>query len=84
MTKQYRSAYWWGEQPGYVYYEDKKVPILRPRVRSKEGKEVKLESYKAFQSSEKAERISLGDILSGLSIRRRCKNLLKEILRDWT
>lgn len=38
-------------------------------MRSKDGHEAELESYKAFQSSEKAERITMGDILSGLSMR---------------
>lgn len=64
-----RSAHWWGDQVGFVYYEDKKIPVLRPRVRSKDGKEVKLETYKVFQSPKRAEKISMNDILSGLSMR---------------
>jgi len=66
----HRLAYWWGNQGGYVYYEGKKVPILKPRVRAKEGKEVKLQTYEAFKSQDGAMELCLGDLLSGLSTRR--------------
>lgn len=42
-----------GQQPGYVIFGGRKVPIQRPRVRSREDKEVGLASYKAFQKNEK-------------------------------
>lgn len=63
------SAYWWASQPGYVYYEDKKVPVWRPRVRTKDGKKVKMTSYKVFQAPEMANRLCMEDLLSGLSMR---------------
>jgi len=65
-----RQIYWWGHQSGYVYYEGKKVPIYRPRLREKGGKEVKLETYEAFKSGDRVEGLCMGDLLSGLSTRR--------------
>ena len=35
----------WGKQPGYVVFGGQKVPVERPRVRTREGQEVELESY---------------------------------------
>jgi len=64
-----RKIYWWGQQSGYVYYEGKKVPVYRPRLREKGGNEVKLKSYEAFKSGERAEGLCMADLLSGLSTR---------------
>ena len=55
----------WGQQPvhrhgrqsGYVVVEGRKVPLVRPRLRSPENKEVPLSSYKAFQSKPKMESV---------------------------
>ena len=38
-----------GHQPGYVIYAGRKVSLERPRLRSREAKEVPLASYQAFQ-----------------------------------
>ena len=38
-----------GHQPGYVIYAGRKVSLERPRLRSREDKEVPLASYQAFQ-----------------------------------
>jgi hypothetical protein len=35
----------WGKQPGYVVFAGQKIPLERPRVRTREGQEVELESY---------------------------------------
>jgi putative transposase len=43
----------YGHQPGYVIFGGRKVPFQRPRVRSREDKEVELASYKAFQQKGK-------------------------------
>jgi putative transposase len=43
----------YGQQPGYVIFGGRKVPLQRPRVRSREDKEVELASYKAFQQKGK-------------------------------
>lgn len=39
----------WGSQEGSVIIANQHVAIERPRVRSKDGREVKLQSYEAFQ-----------------------------------
>lgn len=64
-----RQIYWWGQQSGYVYYEGKKVPIFRPRLREKGGKEVRLRTYEAFRSGDRAEGLCMADLLNGLSTR---------------
>src|SRR5215472_18835271 len=35
----------WGKQPGYVVFGGQKVPLERPRVRTREGEEEELDSY---------------------------------------
>jgi putative transposase len=42
-----------GHQPGYVIFGGRKVSLERPRLRSREGKEVPLASYGAFQKQGK-------------------------------
>jgi len=42
-----------GSQPGYVVYGGRKVKLQRPRLRSRNAKEVHLGSYKAFQQEGK-------------------------------
>jgi len=45
-----------GHQPGYVIYGGRKVRLERPRLRSREDKEVPLASYQAFQKNGKLQR----------------------------
>lgn len=49
-------AYRHGQQPGYVVYAGRKVSIPKPRVRAKEGKELVLKSYQAFQQDGRMQR----------------------------
>jgi putative transposase len=42
-----------GQQPGYVVFGGRKVKLERPRLRSREDKEVGLDSYAAFQENGK-------------------------------
>jgi putative transposase len=42
-----------GHQPGYVIYGGRKITLERPRLRSREDKEVPLASYQAFQKNGK-------------------------------
>ena len=42
-----------GQQPGYVIFGGRKVQLERPRLRSREDKEVGLDSYAAFQENGK-------------------------------
>ncbi len=44
-----RQAFRWGHDNGYVVLCGQKVPLERPRVRSKDGQEIPLERYKLFQ-----------------------------------
>jgi len=39
----------WGRQPGYVAFGGQKIGIHRPRVRTRDGEEVELESYGKLQ-----------------------------------
>jgi putative transposase len=43
----------WGKQPGYVVFAGQKIPLERPRVRTREGQEVELESYGQLQQDGK-------------------------------
>ena len=43
-----RAANWWGSNLGPVYYDKQKVLIDRPRLRSKDNKEIPLATYQAF------------------------------------
>jgi transposase-like protein len=45
-----QSLYRHGKQKGYVVFAGRKLALEHPRVRSRENKEVPLESYQAFQS----------------------------------
>jgi hypothetical protein len=45
-----QQAYRHGRQEGYVVFAGQKLPVPKPRVRSRDHKEVALESYQAFQS----------------------------------
>lgn len=46
-----------GRQPGYVIFDGRKVAVSRPRVRSKAGKELRLESYERFQEDGARQRV---------------------------
>ena len=43
----------WGKQSGYVVFGGQKIPLERPRVRTREGQEVELESYGQLQQNGK-------------------------------
>src|SRR2546428_2732484 len=45
-----------GHQPGYVIYGGRKVHLERPRLRTREDKEVPLASYQAFQKNGKLQK----------------------------
>jgi putative transposase len=51
-----QNAYRHGQQPGYIVYAGRKVPIAKPRVRTKGGKELVLKSYEAFQQDGRMQR----------------------------
>ena len=59
----------WGKQPGYVVFAGQKVPLERPRVRTREGQEVELESYGQLQQDGKLQRAVREGVVAGLSTR---------------
>ena len=59
----------WGKQPGYVVFAGQKIPLERPRVRTREGQEVELESYGQLQQDGKLQRAVGERRVAGLSTR---------------
>jgi putative transposase len=59
----------WGKQPGYVVFAGQKVQVERPRVRTREGQEVELESYRQLQQDGKLQRAVREGVVAGLSTR---------------
>jgi putative transposase len=59
----------WGKQPGYVVFAGQKVAVERPRVRTREGQEVELESYRQLQQDGKLQRAVREGVVAGLSTR---------------
>ena len=49
-------AYRHGSQPGYIVYAGRKVSIPKLRVRTRDGGEVRLQSYRAFQQDGRMQR----------------------------
>ena len=59
----------WGRQPGYVVFGGRKVVIERPRVRTRKGKEVELDSYARLQHDGRRQRAVREGIVAGLTTR---------------
>lgn len=59
----------WGKQPGYVVFAGQKIPLERPRVRTRQGQEVELESYGQLQQDGKLQRAVREGVVAGLSTR---------------
>jgi putative transposase len=59
----------WGRQPGYVVFGGQKVSIPRPRVRTREGKEVALDSYARLQHDGRRQRAVREAMVAGLTTR---------------
>ena len=57
----------WGKQRGYVVFGGQKIPLERPRVRTREGAEVELESYGQLQQDGKLQRAVQERMVAGLS-----------------
>lgn len=65
-----RTATRWTAQPGYVVLAGKKVPVIKPRVRSKTGSEVNLRSYAQFQSAPRRQASIYKKLVNGISTRK--------------
>jgi putative transposase len=59
----------WGRQPGYVIFSGQKVAVTRPRVRTREGQEVELDSYARLQHDGRRQRAVREGIVAGLTSR---------------
>jgi putative transposase len=59
----------WGRQPGYVVFAGQKVAVERPRVRTRKGEEVPLDSYERLQEDGRRQRAVREGIVAGLSSR---------------
>lgn len=59
----------WGQQPGYVVFGGQKVPVERPRVRTRQGREVTLEAYARLQHDGRRQRAVREGIVAGLTSR---------------
>ena len=65
-----RQAYRWGSEQGYCVIDGQKVPIARPRVRSKmHNREIPLGSYELFQRASLLEENVWHKIMYGLTTR---------------
>ena len=59
----------WGQQPGYVVFAGQKVGVERPRVRTRQGEEVQLDSYARLQHDGRRQRAVREGIVAGLTSR---------------
>ncbi len=59
----------WGQQPGYVMFGGQKVAVERPRVRTRAGQEVALDSYARPQHDGRRQRAVREGIVAGLTSR---------------
>jgi transposase-like protein len=59
----------WGQQPGYVVFAGQKVAVDRPRVRTRQGEEVPLDSYARLQHDGRRQRAVREGIVAGLTSR---------------
>jgi transposase-like protein len=65
-----RQAYRWGTEEGYCVIDGQKVPIARPRLRSKlHNREIPLGSYELFQRASLLEENIWHKIMHGLTMR---------------
>lgn len=60
----------WGKNPGWVYMGEQKVKMEVPRVRSKDGEEKTLESYRAMQDPKVVDAVTLSRVILGISQRK--------------
>ena len=65
-----RKAYRWGRESGFCVVDGQRVPIDRPRVRSREhNQEIPLGSYEVFQKASLIEETVWQKIMHGLTMR---------------
>jgi len=70
-----RAANWWGSDLGPVYYDKQKVLIDRPRLRSKNNKEIPLATYQAFGDPLSMRNSVMKNMILGISSRNYAESL---------
>src|SRR5213080_781703 len=65
-----RTANRWGTERGYCVVMGQKVPVERPRVRSTEDREIRLDSYEMFHRGEPLTETVWEKLMLGLSTRK--------------
>jgi putative transposase len=74
-----RTAHRWGSERGYCVVMGQKVPIQRPRVRTKDDKEIRLGSYELFHRGEPLTETVWEKLMLGLSTRK-----YGQVVREFT
>jgi putative transposase len=74
-----RKASRWGSQSGTVVLAGRKVPILKPRARTQDGREVVLETYQKLQNPESMPENALRRMVRGVS----CREPTKAAWNHW-
>lgn len=61
----------WGKQPGSVYLSGQRIPVERPRVRTKgkNSREIDLETYREFSKPDSMNEAVMARMLAGVSMR---------------
>ncbi len=70
-----RQAYRHGKEAHQLTLGGRRVPVMKPRARTKAGKEVELKSYELFASRDLLTQAALDRMLAGLSSRKYRKGL---------
>lgn len=64
-----RTANWWGSDLSPVYYDKQKVLIERPRLRSRDNKEIPLSTFQAFRNPRGMRNSIMKNMVLGISSR---------------
>jgi len=65
-----KTGYKWGSQPGYAFWNGRKLPLANQRVRTLDGRrELALKSYAKFQEDGETGRVALREMMRGVSTR---------------
>ena len=64
-----RQACRWGSEEGSVVFAGRRVPLTRPRLRSRDGREIPLERYECFRADSRLQRAVGPRLLAGVAMR---------------
>jgi putative transposase len=72
----------WGSQPGSVYLQEQKIPLMVPRVRNKElSRDIPLKMYQSLQNPYLSDKQTILKLLNGISTHKyqRCAELVPAV-----